>query len=477
MDTRVGVAHSRSAKKKQDASGRLEPVRAESAALRLITALHRGGDSYVTFHRKSREEGRFENLFSIRADHLRSELPRRLDQLCRNSYFSINGLWHPVLKHPSEVPVIAGVHSRKVADVRFINAAYVDIDCYKKGFSIKSVLAKVGGLIENGSLPPPSFGLCGHGLWLFWLLHDDKEPASPPHYSDRNLKAHRSINETLCALLRPLGADPTSVDAARTTRVPGSINSRNHRIVQVLWPPSGGAPETYTLNELTSFFQLHEPARPPTLPKTLHTPALPIPRPRPLRKNERRRFNPWTIVNYNRFLQFRELWRIRGGFMRGCRNHAALIYARLLTTYGANPSHVRELVEEFGLTCRPPLKSGQIRDAVVSGTKPLSRSITNERISEWLAITWEEHVALKQEFVRYAWKSFEKAPPSRVELRRKEIQHLVRKYGVLPVRVMAVLLNKRGHPASPTQVAKDYKFLGLKQASGKRRRGRRPRNA
>jgi hypothetical protein len=56
--------------------------------------------------------------------------------------------------------------------------AWPNIDCYKKGLTPKDALAQVDRLIQNGTLPPPSFGLQSQG-GLFWVPHTEKDPAKP----------------------------------------------------------------------------------------------------------------------------------------------------------------------------------------------------------------------------------------------------------------------------------------------------------
>jgi len=469
MDPNASVAHSGSVKEKHDTSGRLEPVSEKSVGLRLITALHRGGDSYVTFGRKVSAEGKFQNLFSIRANHLQAELPRHLDRLRRDSYFSVNGFWNRTLNSTREVPFIPGFIPHRTAQLQYLNAVYSDIDFYKKGLSTQAVRAEIEKLVERGTLPPPSFGLQSRGLWLFWLLHDGQQTGKPPPSSKGNRAAFRRIMKKICAVLEAVGADPGAIDPARITRVPGSVNSKNNQHVQVLWPPPGRKPAIYTLNRLVEFFKLDEEdesaKRIATDLRRIKT-ALRhrgILQPRPLKKSG------WMGVNDQRLRQFIALWELRGGFKEGCRTYAALIYARLLSTLGVPDKAVVGLLEEFGNSCKPPLLPHEIAGAVSQGMKQLPGSIRNETISEWLAITYQEHVALRKIFSRYAWKAFEQAPQSRAQKRRKEIQRIVRKQGLLPNRRMAELLTKRGHPASPTQVLKDYKSLELKDARPEQR--------
>jgi hypothetical protein len=73
---------------------------------------------------------------------------------------------------------------------------------------------------------------------------------------------------------------------------------------------------------------------------------------------------------------------MRSGFSEGMRNHAALIYARLLTTSSVLAEDVRTALETFVQGCTPPLTPSEIDGAVKSGTKSWAKSIANDTISE-----------------------------------------------------------------------------------------------
>jgi hypothetical protein len=452
--------------KKRKASWPLKRTHGVNAELRVIAGLHRGGDSYVTFHRV--DGGKFTNLFSICAAELEPQYLAHRNALRQDAYFSINGLWHYVLNGAGiPKPFIKGVFTRKAAHVRYLNACYSDVDCYKKGLTPTAALIKIGRLIQDGTLPPPSFGLQSRGLWLFWLLRAEKDPARPPRTGSRNLVAYNEIQKRIRRILADVGGDAAARDAARPARVPGSINSKNGAIVEVLWPPKTTQPATYTLKQLAHYFGVV--LAEPTSPEKIELNGRIIEYLR-RRRREKARSNPWHRVNDQRLRQFLALGGLRGGFSEGHRNRAAFIYARLLTTNGEIAEDVQTALEDFGQECTPQLTPSEIDSAVKSGTELRAKSIANETISEWLEIDWKEHAALKKEFGRYAWKPISSPPASPAELRRAEIMRLSKKRGVLPNRQMAALLQELGYKVSPTQVVKDYRALGIGPAKGARRR-------
>ena len=91
---------------------------------------------------------------------------------------------------------------------------------------------------ERRGLPPPSFvNSTGRGLAAIWLIND-----LPP-------KARRrwsAAQKTLISLYRGYGADPRCCDTARVFRIPGSINSKSGRTVEIL----GGNLQRHSFEDL-----------------------------------------------------------------------------------------------------------------------------------------------------------------------------------------------------------------------------------
>jgi hypothetical protein len=435
--------------------------------LNFIASLHRGGDSYVTFHQKTIQ---FKNLFSIRASYLKQELHRHAPHLLKDSYFSLNGFWRTALKQHKPTPFIKNVYARKETALQYLNAVYSDIDCYNMGIDPGTALAKISALVKNKSLPPPSCGLTSRGVWLLWLLKEGRDPNIPPRSKGTNLRTYKMVTKKIRDLLQSVGADPGAVDAARIVRIPGSINSKNGAPVKVLWPATG-APVFYTLRRLVALLGLKPPAQSTLDWALINRATKALLRRTSKGSSQSTKVNPWTKVNRQRLLQFQELWKLRNGFSAGLRAYAALIYARLLTTCGASPTKVRADVTLLGQHCKPPLTPAEINGAVKSGTQRRSNSIANATISSWLQITWNEHIALKSTFGRYAWKpaAGQQIPLTKAQSRRQMIQRIVKKHGMLSVRNMAGLLSKTLHAVSPTQVAKDYRALKLTRAQGMRK--------
>ncbi|SES21933.1 hypothetical protein SAMN04490244_107171 [Tranquillimonas rosea] len=83
------------------------------------------------------------------------------------------------------------------------------------------------------NLPEPSVILStGRGLAAIWLINPLPPQALPRWQSAQN---------ALIEMFKPLGADPACCDAARVTRLPGSLNTKSQTIASII----GGSLERY----------------------------------------------------------------------------------------------------------------------------------------------------------------------------------------------------------------------------------------
>lgn len=109
--------------------------------------------------------------------------------------------------------------SRRTVDLDNLGCAFVDIDCYKMGIVpdedfVSSLLDKA---IGNG-LPHPSYIMySGRGIYLKWLFTEA--------VSAVNLHRWNALQHVLISLYRSIGGDMAARDASRVLRVLGSTNS------------------------------------------------------------------------------------------------------------------------------------------------------------------------------------------------------------------------------------------------------------
>lgn len=165
--------------------------------------------------------------------------------------------------------------------IAWLNAAFVDIDCYKLGLSVGDTLGKLVNMQDAGDLPLATvFVRSGRGLWVLWFLVDVLNPGEDEGKKiihKRQHDAHTSQKATAHSLrlftraqgalvrkLAHLGADLKAVDAARRIPFPGTLKTTAEQRVEYWFQSTHEGPPTYTLPELLHALGegvvLHEPA-------------------------------------------------------------------------------------------------------------------------------------------------------------------------------------------------------------------------
>lgn len=165
--------------------------------------------------------------------------------------------------------------------IAWLNAAFVDIDCYKLGLSVGDTLGQLVNMQDAGDLPPATvFVRSGRGLWVLWFLVDVLNPGEDEGKKiihKRQHDAHTSQKATAQSLrlftraqgalvrkLAHLGADLKAVDAARRIPFPGTLKTTAGQRVEYWFQSTHEGLPTYTLPELLhalgEVVVLHEPA-------------------------------------------------------------------------------------------------------------------------------------------------------------------------------------------------------------------------
>jgi hypothetical protein len=165
---------------------------------------------------------------------------------------------HPALANLTDIdgkPIRVAVHrttNRTLSEqVATLTAVWADLDVYRVGITEGMAWGVIWDAQRAGHIPPPSYiKASGKGLWVFWLLQPNL--AWP---EDR--EQHYRIQKRVCSLLQPLGADPNALDAARYSRIAGSVNKSSGRRVDCAMLVDGnGELPRYTLDELAEWFKV-----------------------------------------------------------------------------------------------------------------------------------------------------------------------------------------------------------------------------
>lgn len=117
---------------------------------------------------------------------------------------------------------------------------YVDLDYYKTRYSVHDILSYIYN--NEDIIPLPSLIMSsGQGLYLIW------------HIKPCPLKAlalWTALERYFCEVLKDFGADLKATDASRFLRIPGSLNLKNNKKVEILEKFN----TKYTLNELKDLY-------------------------------------------------------------------------------------------------------------------------------------------------------------------------------------------------------------------------------
>ena len=428
----------------------------------IIQVIHRGTDGYVTFNRidqTASDEG-WIDIGSVRVSALVTTVPTITHELADNAYFSINstyrgGYWE---NESTGLP-----HTlRGEEHLRWLNANYADLDCYKRGLNFYETFAGILKAADERLIPPPSL-ICrsGKGIWLFWLLHTTGDRGLPVRAFKPAIELYRDTQQAIVDRLQHLGADKLAKDAARITRVPGSLNMTAgpgfRRVTYWQQHDSTGAPYSYTQMELATWFgvtprsaRISLPSRPAYIRRS------PLQSTKPELSEIRRR--GWVARWAEDRSAFETLRRLRGGFRKSHRNHAAFIYAILLRKQGVKAEEIERLVCQLGAECVPALPASRCRYVTYKVLEKYSNwHISRTTMINLLAVTEAETKHLPQWF----------PPPTKPKRRpaaerRAMIQAEVERRGIVPsCSEMAQFLGDREFKVTKRSVALDYKKLAL----------------
>ena len=474
-----------------------------------ILSFHRDPDAFVGILQKrpASDARRGLRAFgSIKAGELRAMLPAFREWLVHDCYFTVNGYHRTAPYTLAKTTNLPGVY-RKERFLRNLNACYVDIDCGRPesaeenaGIHWSTALGYVERMMENGTLPQASImARSGRGLYLFWLLHDPKDPAKPQGAFLEKLAIYKLVNKALSGIVKRnfLPADPIH-DGARVMRIPGSLNSKaDPSSAQVAYwtrHQSGGDSFVYTLSDLCTFCGLSAPQSSlPDETRLLATDKAP---------GHRRTKNPGSCPQRKNgpirqaAMRAQDLERIefhRGGFMkRGTkysdghtsrgRSLALSLYAWFLRVSGAGREKTLEAVSVMAANCKPPFGSdpedGSAAAIVAKeyGEVQRKRMQKSETFCAVLGVTAEiaEELSLQSIIplnVRYARITRRATKRDQVALRRAFAENAWRAEAAsgkrLTVRKLARLYKENGFTGANHQTANlDLHALGLAEKKG-----------
>ena len=408
-----------------------------------IEKIHRGCDGVIAFVMN----GEFTEQVFLKRSDLQMWFPWFIDQLRRDSYFTLNTFFDRGKKP-----------SREERNLRYLNLAWVDLDCYKMGLKPWDTIGKVGQLMEDGFLPQISaMAKSGQGVWAFWMLRDHKNHSSPVSAHKDKLFLWKRIQRAIHSRLEHLGADPGAKDGARYARIPGSINGKSGETVSYLFLSGPEGPATYDLYELSAFFGLNEPKRT----------QLKVVKREGDNSEEKEEKDPvkaaagrlsWKSQVARKLRDWENLCIMRNGIEEGkpSRNQAMLLGASLHLRAGNSVKETITKLTRWNESFKPPLSEQELRSAIAQAqkiNKSTSRPFQYVTMRHWLGVTPDEAERLEGEY--YPQEKPTKA--ERINTRREVLKQIILNTHPKPSRRDAQsLLHERGYPVSLRTVQLDY---------------------
>jgi len=193
----------------------------------------------------------------------------------------------------------------------------------------------------------------GRGVWLYWMLREDDSEKPVRAWPEKRSTWNR-IQRQLVRGFAELGADANSTDAARVTRVPGSLNSKSNTRVRY-WLPlnESGKPFRYRLDELAVMIGVR-PAEYSEGVKRVVDPRF-----------RERGVSGHRAAHRNRFAALVQLAAVRGRIKQGCREcfvrELALTGFRLRAVM---PEWEKTVWDVARFQCDPPMEDEQTESII-----------------------------------------------------------------------------------------------------------------
>ncbi|MBW9150386.1 DNA-binding response regulator [Clostridium sp. CM028] len=183
-----------------------------SQAQMQINLLHENDDGYITIALK---KGSTWIQHHYKVDELKENIGKVIDVKDANIYLSPNSFYKPM---------------RRIENIRKLNSLFIDLDYYTleqyKGLSAEQIIWLLETDYFKQSVPPPSFiVISGQGIVIYWII----EPV--PYMA---LPLWNAVQKFFLEKLKEIGADAKSIDAARVSRLTGTINQKNGQASEIL---------------------------------------------------------------------------------------------------------------------------------------------------------------------------------------------------------------------------------------------------
>ena len=177
-----------------------------------IDVLHKDDDGYITIALK---KGDVWIQHHYKVDELKENIGKVIGVNDANIYLSPNSFYKPM---------------RRIENIRKLNSLFIDLDYYTleeyKGLSSEQIIWLLEKDYFKKSVPQPSFiVISGQGIVIYWLIKPVPYMALP---------LWNAVQKFFLEKLKEIGADAKSIDAARVSRLTGTINQKNGQASEIL---------------------------------------------------------------------------------------------------------------------------------------------------------------------------------------------------------------------------------------------------
>lgn len=471
-----------------------------------VEAIHRDLDAFVGFGRKPQaprigKDGKqilWENLFSIPVSSLRLLKPEMAALIAgEDTYITVND-YHRAAPWANRLTGLPDVW-RTEDRLRRLCACYVDLDVGRPAsekpeqrLTWREAMAEAGKLMCSGVLPQASlFARSGRGLYILWLLRDEKDSAMAPRSSPNKIVTYKQINRALQDRLSHLAPDPVAKDAARVLRTPGSYHTGAKKDAQYIQVDESRPGPLYTLKELAEMLDVRttKVSLPDGTRKMVLAEVVIYRRQTKRPGTAPKRGRGPKVLAAKRAQDIVTIEANLGGFKHGIRRLTLTIYGGFLRESGASPSEILKALQAMAENCQPSYPSEEndtpVKTIVENIQKFKPRFWRDEKLLKLWGITpdneWEfDLLTILSAEVRERRKTTMggKDPSGPVAYkserswtkrnRRALIRYIVENNGgsLLPggAREMTRILNDFGIKTNRQTVGEDFKALGYEVA-------------
>ncbi|MBW9159490.1 DNA-binding response regulator [Clostridium tagluense] len=347
-----------------------------SRAQMQIDLLHRNDDGYITIAIK---KGSLWKQHHYKVDELKENIGKVVGITDANIYLSPNSFYKPM---------------RRIENIRKLNSLFIDLDYYTmeecKGLSAEQILWLLEKDYFKKSVPPPSFiVISGQGMVIYWLI----EPL--PYMA---LPLWNATQKFFLEKLKEIGADAKSIDAARVSRLSGTINQKNGQATEILVFNE----DRYVLRDIQELYlpELNDYVKNPNVKK-------------PGRKSKVLKLYNLYSLHHARLMDLVELQTFRKGYCRdaqgslvekGQRELMCFLYRYLACCFTSDLNKALEDTLEFnkGFIC--PLPENEVRSQTSQAEKAYK---------EWLENVFDNKEKEDLEQLKIAIKDDEKTKENR----------------------------------------------------------------